>query len=88
MRLMACCLRRGEVVGLVAPAEQAAVDLRVQRLHAALHHFGEPGVLADLGDRQPGLPGEQLGRAARGQQAVAVLAHQGGGKFHEAAFCH
>jgi hypothetical protein len=67
IRLDAVLRRRGEVVGLVAPAEQAAVDLRVQRLHAPFHHFGEARVLADLGDRQP-FPGEQLGRAAGREQ--------------------
>ena len=54
----------------VAAREQAAVDLRVQRLDAAVEHLGKAGVLGDLGDREAGV-GEQLGRAAGRQQLDA-----------------
>jgi hypothetical protein len=36
----------------VAAAEDAAVHLGVQGLDAAVEHFGEAGVVGDLGDRQ------------------------------------
>ena len=52
-RLDAVLLHRGDVLGVVALGEQAAVDLRVQRLDPAVHHLGEAGDLADVGDGQP-----------------------------------
>ena len=41
-----------QVLGQVAPAEQPAVDLRVQRLHAAVEHLGEARVVAHLRHRR------------------------------------
>ena len=35
--------RRREVVGMVAPREDPAVDGRMQGLHAAVHHLGKAG---------------------------------------------
>ena len=67
---MPCCCERRHVLGHVAPRQQAAVDLRVQRLHAAVEHLGKAGVLGHLGDRQAGV-GQQLGGAAGGQQLDA-----------------
>ena len=61
---------RRDVRRQVAAREDAAVHLRMQRLHAAVEHLREPGVVADLGDRQPGA-GERLRRAAGGQQPHA-----------------
>jgi len=77
--------RLGEMGFLVATAQQAAVDFRMQGLHAALHDLGETRVLAHLGDRQAFF-GQKFGGAARGKDAVAVLLDQGRGKFHEPAF--
>jgi len=40
----------GGVIRVVADGEQAAMDLRMQRLHPAVHHFGEAGHLGDVAD--------------------------------------
>jgi len=55
------------MLGQVAAGQQAAVDLGVQGLDPAVHHFREAGVLGHLGDRQA-VVGQQLGGAAGGQQ--------------------
>jgi hypothetical protein len=47
---MPCVSHALHVIGLVAPREDAAVDLGMQGLHAAFHHLGKAGVLRDLGD--------------------------------------
>ena len=39
----------------ITPREQSCVDLRMKRLHAAVHHLREPGVRRDLDDRHPGV---------------------------------
>ena len=59
------------VLGQVAPGEDAAMDLRVQRLDAAVEHFRETGVVADLGHGQPGVA-QHFGGAAGGQQLDAL----------------
>ena len=51
-------------------AEQTAVNLRMQRLHAAVHDFRKTGVRRDLRHRNPVLP-EQRGRSARGKNRDA-----------------
>ncbi len=43
---------RLEVVGTMAPGENPAVDLGVQRLDAAVHHLGKAGHVGDVADRQ------------------------------------
>ena len=69
---------RLEVVGTMAPGEDAAVDLRVQRLDAAVHHLGKAGHVGDVDDRQPGVreglrrcrpwrPARRPGRPGRGR---------------------
>jgi hypothetical protein len=58
---------------LAATAKDAAVDLRVQRLHAAVHHFREAGVIGHFGDGNAVVL-EQLVGAAGGQQFHAGLA--------------
>jgi hypothetical protein len=55
---------------VVAPRQQAAVDLRVQRLDAAVEHLGEAGVRRDLGDGDA-FPGQQLRGAAGGENLDA-----------------
>ena len=50
---MPCAASACQVVGLVVASENAAVDLGVQRLHAAIHHLGKAGVLGHVADRQP-----------------------------------
>ena len=74
----------GEVFGLVAPAEQAAVDFGVQRLEAALHHLGKAGVFAHVRDREARLA-QQLGGAAGRKQLVAATRERAG-EVGEAGF--
>ena len=50
--------RRG-MLGIVAHAEQAAMDLGVERLDPPVHHFGKAGEVADVADL------ERRARAAR-----------------------
>ena len=61
-----------EVLMRIAAAEEAAMDLGVQGLHAAFHDLGEARVLADVRHRQAGVT-EHLRSAARGEQLVAVV---------------
>ena len=61
---MPCCAMTGIVDA--APAEQAAVDLRVQRLDAPVHDLGKPGVAGDLAHGDA-VCGEQARRAAGGE---------------------
>ncbi len=66
-------LEGGEVVGLVAPGQDSAVDLGVQRLDATAENFGLAGVVGDFGDIEPGghegrpaaAAGQELGAAWR-----------------------
>ena len=39
---------RGGMFGIIAHREQAAMHHRVQRLHAAVHHLGKAGQLANV----------------------------------------
>jgi hypothetical protein len=48
-----------------ASAEDAAVNFRVQRLHAAVHDFRKAGVVADLDDRDAGIAHGLCGAAGR-----------------------
>ena len=77
--------RGGLVVGLVATREEAAMNLRMECLHAAFHHLGKAGVLAHLGDGQTFFR-EQLGGAAGREQLVAVLFDEGGRKIDQTGF--
>ena len=58
-------LHRGAVVGVVAKREQPAVDARVQRLHAAVHHLRHAGQRGDVDDRKPGVGERPRGAAGR-----------------------
>ena len=42
-----------QVVGLVVPREDAAVDLGMQRFQPAVHHLRKAGVLGDVADGEP-----------------------------------
>ena len=57
----------GDVLGNVAPGEDAAVDGRVQRDHPVAEHFGEARHVLEGGDGDA-LVREQLGRAAAREQ--------------------
>ena len=56
----------------VAAAEEAAVDLGVQGLHAASEHLGEAGVLTHLGHGQARVL-QLSGGARRGEQRDAAV---------------
>jgi len=71
------------VVG-AAPSQQAAVDLRVQGLHPAVHHLGKAGVVGDLGHRHV-VVGEQLGGAA-GTENLHAAGVQFTGEVEDAGF--
>jgi hypothetical protein len=58
------------VVGQFAPRQDAAVDLGVQRLHAATQHLGGAGEVGDLADRHALLRQQRL-RPASGEQLDA-----------------
>ena len=55
-----------QVLRQVAAAEDAAVDLRHQRLHPAVQDFRKPGVRGHVRDRHAGLA-QRAGGAAGGQ---------------------
>ena len=66
----------------VATTQDAAVDLRMQRLHAAIEHLGETGVVGDFGDVESRVDERTRGAAGR-QQPHAGLT-QTARKFDEA----
>ena len=74
---------RLEVVGTMTPREDAAVDRRVQRLDAAVHHLGKAGHVGDVDDRQAGRRQRLGGAAGRDQfdaaggEAAAELSQPG-----------
>jgi len=63
--------RRG-VAGVVAQAEQPAVDRRVERLHPAVHHLGEAGVLGHV--LHPVAEVAQMPGGAAGRQDLDAVA--------------
>ena len=54
----------------VTPGQQAAMHLRMQRLHPAVQHLRKAGVVGNLDDGHAGL-GQHPGRSARGQDLHA-----------------
>ena len=62
---------------MMAAREDAAVDLGVQRLDAAVHHLGKAGDVRDVDDRQAGI-GEGLGRAAGRDQLESARGERRG----------
>jgi hypothetical protein len=58
-------LERRHVLGHVSPRQQSAVHSRVKCLYAAVHHLGEAGHVADVGDLEPGLAQRTRGTARR-----------------------
>ena len=73
---------RGDVVGdhrrlmrrIGADREQSAVDAGMQRLDPPVHHFGKPGELRDVDDRQAG--GVERRRRPSGRQEFDVAPGQ------------
>ena len=60
-------LHRCGVRGIVAHREQAAVNLGVQRLDAAVHHLGKPRQVRNVAHRQPGVAQRLGGAPGRNQ---------------------
>ncbi len=69
---------------LIPTAEDAAMNLGMQGLDPAIHHFRETRVVGDLGHRQTRLA-KQLGGTARGEQGNTTLV-ECLGKFQNASF--
>ncbi len=63
---------------VVAPCEYAAMDARVERLHPAVHHFGEAGMGRDLGDVDAGI--RQGAEGAAGREQFHAMRAQCAGK--------
>ncbi len=74
----------GDMGRIVAQAEQAAVDLRVQGLDPAVEHFRIAGVLGDIFHLEPGLA-HHAGGAAGGEDFDAEVA-QVLGEIDDAGF--
>ena len=66
---------------IAADAEEAAVDGRVQRLHAPVHHLRKAGDIAHVLHRQAGFA-QRLVRAAGGDELDAALGERAG-EVHE-----
>ena len=62
----------GLVRFIAANEKQAAVDFRMQRLHAAIQHFGKAGVFADVLHGEAGVA-QCFGRAAGGNDFNSCL---------------
>lgn len=73
------------VLRLVAAAEEPAVNLRVQRLHAALHHLRESRVFRHVGHGKT-LVAQELRGAAGGEQLEAVVLYEAGREIGKAGF--
>ena len=75
-------LASGRVVDRVAAnAEKTAVNFRMQRLHAAVHHFGKAGQLGNVLDRQTGRLERRCRAASRDKLDTAGI--ESGGKGNE-----
>ncbi len=81
-RRNAVLLERGHVFRQVAAREDAAVHLRVQRLHAPVKHFREARVVGDFGDGQARVR-EQF-RGAAGRQDLDAEVRQRFGEIDDA----
>ena len=73
-----------DVLGQVAPGQDAAMDLRHQRLHPAVHDLGEAGVVGHVDHGEAGVA-QCLGGAAGGQDFHAARG-QSLGEFHQSGF--
>src|SRR3546814_8417229 len=70
-------LHRPDMGRVVADGEDAAVNGRVQRLDAAVHHLGKTGEVGDVEDSMP-RPTHRLRRAAGRDEFDAVTDERGG----------
>ena len=67
--------------GIVAHRQDAAVDRRVQRLDAAVHHLGKAGEVGDVAHVMPRFAQRLCGAAGRHQ--LDAMADERGGKLGE-----
>jgi hypothetical protein len=72
---------RGLVLGIGAAREEAAMDRRVERLDAPVHHLGKPREIAYVANRETGIR-EHAARAARRDELDAASV-QGAGEVQE-----
>ena len=72
----------GYVLGVVADVEDAAVDLGVEGLDAAVEHLGEAGEVADVADLEAGVA-EGFGGSSGGDEFYTVRG-EGAGEVDEA----
>jgi hypothetical protein len=72
-RLDLLLVQRLDVVGPVAPREDAAVDARVQRLHPPAEHLGSAGHVFDPRHGETALLEERSGAAARDELEAELL---------------
>ena len=79
------CFGGFEMIGLVAPREETPVDLGVQGLDAALHHFRKTGVVADLGHGDA-FALEEFGGSTGGKEAITMRFNKGACEGHESGF--
>ena len=78
-------VRAHDLIVGAAPAEQAAVHARMQRLEAAVHQLGKAGVVRHFAHRQAGI--EQQPRGAAGGQQLDAAPMQPGGKLPPVRAC-
>jgi hypothetical protein len=72
---------RLQVVGMIAPRKDAAVDGRMQRLHPAVQHFGKAGQIRDARHVEA-RPGQRPRRAA-GRDQIEAAIHEAAGKVDD-----
>jgi uncharacterized heparinase superfamily protein len=60
-------IHRRRMLGIVADSEKAAMDLRVERLHPAVHHLRKAGEIGDVANVRAGLAKLRSGPAGRDQ---------------------
>ena len=79
----AVLLHRRRMLGIVAHAEQAAVDLRVKRLHPPVHHLGKAGEVGNVAHLGAELA--QLRGGAAGRDDLDIVPREAGGELVEPA---
>ena len=70
------------VLGVAAPGEEAAVDGRVQRFHAPVHHLRIAGQLGDIAHGDPGF--REHARRSAGRNEFDAARDEGSGERDEA----
>ena len=75
--------RGAEMVGVVADREQTGVELRVERLDAAVHDLRRAGEVVDRANLETGVG--QLARGASGRDDLDAERHEATGEVDDAA---